>query len=176
MNSISRFRPSPALVVASIALLVALCGTSVAAVNALAPANSVGTAAVIDNSLLKRDFKAGQLPAGPAGAPGSALAYAHITRTGLDAANSKNVELVPAVTNAQAKPGTYCLHVTSKQRPRNVVATFGETAVPGSSDIGAIGAAFISPDSTECPGADVKVTTKIENGSFVPRTFFILFN
>ena len=37
-----RHRPSPAMVVACIALLVALGGTSVAAVSALAP-NSVGT-------------------------------------------------------------------------------------------------------------------------------------
>ena len=64
MQRITRIRPTPAMVVASIALLVALGGTSFAAVSKLAPPNSVGTAAVINNSLLKKDFKAGQLPAG----------------------------------------------------------------------------------------------------------------
>ncbi len=68
--------PSPATVIASLALLVALAGTSVAAVSAL-PRNSVGTAQlknsavtsakVKNGSLVKSDFKHGQLPAGPAG-------------------------------------------------------------------------------------------------------------
>src|SRR5262245_1272025 len=53
-----RHRPSPAMVVACIALLVALGGTSVAAVSALAP-NSVGplqlrTAAVTNPKLANR--------------------------------------------------------------------------------------------------------------------------
>ena len=81
--SVRRFikRPSPATVIASIALLVALGGTSIAAVNAL-PAGSVGTAQlknnavtsakVKDGSLLVGDFKAGQLPAGAAGPAGPA--------------------------------------------------------------------------------------------------------
>jgi hypothetical protein len=92
-------RPSPALVVACLALLVALGGTSIAAVSAL-PSNSVGTAQLQNNavtaakikdgqvrsaeianstitsadvkngSLLRADFKAGQIPAGPAGPTG----------------------------------------------------------------------------------------------------------
>ena len=82
MRIARRLKASPALVVACLALLVSLTGTSVAAVSQLAK-NSVGTAqlkknAVISSkvkngSLLKADFKAGQLPAGargPAGPPG----------------------------------------------------------------------------------------------------------
>lgn len=74
-------RPSPALVVACVALFVALAGTGVAAVVALVPNNSVGTAqlrnnAVVsakvkDHSLAAKDFANGQLPAGPAGATGA---------------------------------------------------------------------------------------------------------
>jgi hypothetical protein len=94
-------RPSPAMVVACIALLVALGGTSVAAVQALGP-NTVGTAQLQANavtaaklkngqvtsaklannsvsgakvqngSLAKSDFAAGSLPSGPAGAVGPA--------------------------------------------------------------------------------------------------------
>ncbi len=90
-------RPSPALVVACLALLVALSGTGMAAATQLAR-NSVGTpqlkdsavtnakiknnavnsAKVAARSLLRSDFAPGQLPAGaigpqgPAGPPGAA--------------------------------------------------------------------------------------------------------
>lgn len=63
MRKTTRFRPTPAMVVASIALLVALGGTSAAAV-ALVPRNSVGSNQVIDGSLKAKDFKAGQVLAG----------------------------------------------------------------------------------------------------------------
>jgi hypothetical protein len=66
-------RPSPALFVACLALLVALGGTSVAAVKVLAPRNSVGTLQVINKSLLPIDFKTPPKgPRGPAGIPGPA--------------------------------------------------------------------------------------------------------
>jgi hypothetical protein len=61
-------RPSPALVVALIALFFALGGTGYA-VSRL-PKNSVTSAQVKDYSLLSRDFKKGQLPRGPQGDPG----------------------------------------------------------------------------------------------------------
>ena len=84
-------RPSPAMVVACLALLVALGGTSVAAVSQLVPRNSVGTAQirnsavtnpkirnnavnstkVANRSLRAVDFAAGQIPAGPPGAQGA---------------------------------------------------------------------------------------------------------
>ena len=82
-------RPSPALVVASAALLVALSGTSYATVlnvpknsvgtpqlkrNAVKPAklapNAVRTAHVMNGSLLAADFKVGQIPQGPKGDKG----------------------------------------------------------------------------------------------------------
>jgi hypothetical protein len=84
-------RPSPAMIVACLALLVALGGTSVAAVSQLAR-NSVGTpqlrpgavtnpklrsnavnsSKVAPRSLLRSDFAPGQLPAGPVGPQGPA--------------------------------------------------------------------------------------------------------
>jgi len=70
MPLLKRFRPSPAMVVACVALLAALAGSGVAAVRALAPANSVGTNQVINGSLRKADFAAGQLPKGPRGLRG----------------------------------------------------------------------------------------------------------
>lgn len=73
-------RPSPALVVASLALIVALGGTSYAAIKL--PKNSVGakqiksnavTSAKIKNgSLRPTDFKADAVPEGPAGPQGPA--------------------------------------------------------------------------------------------------------
>lgn len=60
MKLSARFRPSPAMVVATLALLVALTGTGVAAV-ALAPKNSVGSDQVINGSLRSVDFKSNQI-------------------------------------------------------------------------------------------------------------------
>jgi hypothetical protein len=101
MHRLIRHRPSPALVVACLALLVALGGSSVAAVNALgrntvgAPqikpnavstselrngavtnaklhANAVTGLKVRNHSLTAADFIAGTLPAGPQGPAGPA--------------------------------------------------------------------------------------------------------
>jgi hypothetical protein len=79
MRRILRHRPSPALVVACLALTVALGGTSYAAVTL--PRSSVGTAQLKRNavtsvkvknrSLLAIDFKRGQLPRGARGATGA---------------------------------------------------------------------------------------------------------
>jgi hypothetical protein len=58
-----------------VALLFALSSTSYAAATKLLPPNSVGSRQVINGSLLKADFKSGQLPRGdrgPAGATGPA--------------------------------------------------------------------------------------------------------
>jgi hypothetical protein len=85
-----RFRPSPATVIATLALFVALGGTSVAAVEIIVPpksistakladhavthsklaANAVTTANVLNGSLLGADFAPGQIPVGPAGPQG----------------------------------------------------------------------------------------------------------
>ena len=88
MNVIARNLASPAMIVASVALIVALGGVGYAA--AVLPKNSVGTAQlkrkavsggklkssavtgakVRDGSLLAADFRSGQLPAGPRGPKG----------------------------------------------------------------------------------------------------------
>jgi hypothetical protein len=80
MNILRRVRPSPAMVVAAIALLVALAGTSVAAVTLVIPrasvgplqlkANSVNSSKVLNGSLRRVDFGATQLPRGPRGLRG----------------------------------------------------------------------------------------------------------
>jgi len=92
MQKLLSRRPSPAMVVACLALIVALGGTSVAAVSQLVPRNSVGprqiqfgavtgpkirnnavtSVKVANRSLLRADFAPGQLPAGPTGPMGPA--------------------------------------------------------------------------------------------------------
>lgn len=78
MRALKAVRPSPATVIATIALLVALAGTGYAA-SAL-PANSVGnkqlqnnavtSSKVKDHSLLRVDFATNQVPKGPRGSVG----------------------------------------------------------------------------------------------------------
>jgi hypothetical protein len=71
-------RPSPAMGVALLALFVALGGTGYAAVklgkntvgSKQIKSGAVRSAEVKNRSLLKKDFKAGQLPAGPRGPQG----------------------------------------------------------------------------------------------------------
>ena len=73
MNRLLHLRPSPAMVVACAALFVSLGGVGYAAI--VLPANSVGTkqlkrnavnsAKVKKHSLLRSDFKRGQVPRGP---------------------------------------------------------------------------------------------------------------
>jgi Collagen triple helix repeat (20 copies) len=55
---------------ALLALFLVLGGTSYATTSSLLPKNSVGTRQVINHSLLRLDFKAGQLPRGPRGLQG----------------------------------------------------------------------------------------------------------
>jgi hypothetical protein len=100
MHRLTRHRPSPAFVLALVALVFALAGTGVAAVTATIPPNSVGklqlkknaviggkikdgevrsqdiangtitTRDVRNGTLLRVDFKAGQAPSGPPGPAG----------------------------------------------------------------------------------------------------------
>ncbi len=114
----SRFgrRPSPALIVACFALLIALGGTGYAAM--VLPANSVGTrqlkknavvaAKVKDNSLMRVDFKKGQLPAGQRGAPGA---------RGLPGPAGAGGPAGPA--GPQGPPGVSGLELVSESTPSN---------------------------------------------------------
>lgn len=103
-----RRRPSPAMVIASLALLLALGGTSIAAVSVVLPKNSVGTPQLRDNavnsakvknrSLLAVDFKAGELPAGAQGPAGPA--------GGAGAQGPKGDQGAPGISGLQIVEGT----------------------------------------------------------------------
>src|SRR4029079_1379213 len=58
MHRLVKHRPSPAMVVACVALLVALGGTSVAAVNAIAP-NSIGAPQIQANAVSTSELRNG---------------------------------------------------------------------------------------------------------------------
>jgi hypothetical protein len=148
LSKLRSYRPSHAVVVAYLALFVALGGSSYAALtvtgknvkdssltgkdiknNSLTGSDVKGIKSgdVTDRSLLAKDFKAGQLPAGPqglqgrrgdAGAPGTARGYALIKADGtLDTANSSHVD-----RSFKVSDGLYCVNFDFGV-PRNVVAT-----------------------------------------------------
>lgn len=148
-------RPSPALVVACIALLVALGGTSIAAVTQL-PRGSVGapqlkrnavvaskinpnavrTGHVLNGSLLSEDFKAGQIPAGPqgpagpagpAGPPGPQGRWAHVSSTGTILAQSGGI------TASRFSAGSYFVTFTGANvvdKPVVATASRASASVP----------------------------------------------
>jgi hypothetical protein len=125
MGLVRRFKASPALVVACLALLVSLTGTSVAAVSQLAK-NSVGTPQLKKNAvtspkvkngtLVRADFKSGTLlrgPAGPRGATGETGATGppgppNPNATGLTCASCVDAGEIadePGVTSTATQPG-----------------------------------------------------------------------
>jgi hypothetical protein len=133
-----RFLPSPALVIACIALLVALGGTGYAAFKL--PANSVSSVHVRDHSLLGKDFARNVMrqgrpgaqgpqgpagPAGPAGAQGPAgpsgaagLKWAEFAKDGTIIAQNSDIKLV-------SKPlaGQYLINVGGPTRNRAIIVS-----------------------------------------------------
>ena len=95
MQLIARFRPSPAMVVAALALLVALTGTGVAAV-ALVPRNSVGSDQVINGSLRSVDFK-----------PGQVIVGSDSVSRSFDPVNLGGDKPTPVASLTISKPGAY---------------------------------------------------------------------
>ncbi len=131
MHRLTEHRPTPAMVVACIALLVALGGTSIAAVNALAP-NSVGPVQlragavtkpklrnnavtgvkVLNHSLSAVDFRAGSLPRGPAGPAGPAGAAGPAGVIGPITVRQGSVQ-VAGGSGAQVQDGAYATGTVS---------------------------------------------------------------
>jgi hypothetical protein len=178
MSLLRRLHPSPALVISCVALALALGGTSYAALRL--PKNSVTTYQVKDFSLLARDFKRGQIPAGPAGPAGaegpagpqgpagpagpsgSAKAYARVLGSGaVDTAHSRGVTVSHPFT------GVYCITVTGGAS--NAVATRDSTSEPGLISAGVV--------LTRCPsGTSVEVRTFHTSGTAADEPFMVLIN
>jgi len=114
-------RPSPALVVAIVALVMSMAGAGYAAIHL--PKNSVGhaqlkrnavtTTNVKDHTLLARDFKKGQLPSG-GGKTGKTGPRGHTGRTGK--------------TGPQGPPGPSASAVSALGDPPAGVGAFGAIA------------------------------------------------
>src|SRR5215210_3342543 len=186
MNVLKRFRPSPGLVIACLALLLALGGTGYAASQAL-PRNSVTSIQVKDRSLLARDFRAGQIPRGPAGpagpqgpagpagpAGGSASArWALVRPDGGIAAQSGGITLA-----AKPSAGTYILSFGSQVSGRPIIASAGYAADAsdsrGETSAGPCGG---GTEGRTCATGDtnsnVFVQTRNDNGVPTDHSFYV---
>ena len=152
------------MVVACAALLVALGGTGYAATQL--PRNSVTTIQVKDRTLLAKDFKAGQLPAGPAGATGAQgpagpqgaqgpagpagtanLKWAVFSKDGGIVNQNTDMRLV-----SRPFAGSYIVNVGSPARGRVLLATpafaGGDTGARGSISVSPCGG---PPEGIDCP-------------------------
>jgi hypothetical protein len=187
MSVLKRFRPSPAMVVASLALLLALGGTGYAAIKL--PRNSVTTIQVKDRSLLARDFAVGQIPrgavgpagaagpAGPAGPAGSAgsstIKWALVRADGGIAAQSGGITLA-------AKPGagTYILSVGSVVAGKPILSS-GAYAADASDQRGetTAGPCGGGSEGRTCPASDntstIFVETRSNGGSPADHAFYV---
>jgi hypothetical protein len=112
----SRPRLTYANVVATLALVFAITGGAYAATQL--PKNSVGTrqlkknavtsSKVKDRSLVARDFKSGQLPAGPAGVPGQTGSAGAPGKDGANGATSVVVRTTVIHASSESGFRTYC--------------------------------------------------------------------
>jgi hypothetical protein len=180
-------RPSPAIVLASIALLIALGGTSVAAVSAVVPRNSVGTPQLQANavvsqkvrngSLLRADFANGQIPkgprgpagprgaqgpAGPAGAAGPAgpgAKWALVRPDGSVIASSGGVTLT-----AKPSVGQYILDFGAQVTGKLIIASSARANDPEFRGVVSAGPCGGTPEGSACPvGNDVNHVLVITN-------------
>jgi Collagen triple helix repeat (20 copies) len=161
--------------VAYVALLFALSGTSYAAATRLLPPNSVGTKQVINHSLLKKDFEAGQLPrgarglrgaigaAGPTGPAGPRGAQGVAGPQG-DEGSPGRVDLTYATTEVTVAAGAQ--GTGQAVCPGGMVLT-GGGAITDSADPAAIAAATISESDWILwpPGLPSAWEATVHNGS-----------
>ena len=181
-----RLTPSPATVIALVALLVA-CGGTAFGNTSFAGSFVGGRSGLARTASATPGPRGPRGPAGPrgrrgpagpagktgsAGAPGSAFAYAHVLGTGLvDPAASKNVAI-----NDQILVGVHCLVVTGGT-PKSVTAMIDNTgADPRTSQIAGNVAPPGQNTAQGCPtGDNVSITTSA-GGKFVELPFYVIVN
>jgi hypothetical protein len=134
MRCIRRLVPSPAMVVACLALAVGLAGTGYAVTRL--PRNSVTTVQVKDFSLLARDFKRGQLPAGKQGPPGPTGPAGAGARWALVAPSGAIIAQSGGISSRHAGNGYYVLDFGSSVQGHLIFASHSRS----SDDRGAPGA------------------------------------
>jgi hypothetical protein len=144
--------PSPALVVACLALAVALGGTGYAAITL--PRNSVTTVQVKDFSLLSRDFKRGQIPAGPQGPPGPAGPAGGGAKWALVAPSGNIIAQSGGITARRAGDGYYVLDFGAPVTGHLILASYSRS----SDDRGARGTIWAGTCTTSSNEGDNCVT------------------
>jgi hypothetical protein len=200
--TISSLRPSHPTVVAYLALLVALGGTSYAAVTL--PKNSVGSTQIQRNavkssevkngSLTKADFRASDLPAGPTGpqgpqgvkgADGTADLFARVQTDGTlqpDVAGfpSQNKGIVNANVvkgEGAAATGTYCFNIDGRLASATVSLDNADAAAASRNLVASV-ALDRGEDLGDCPTTHNDARVRIVDGSTETATdarFFIWF-
>ena len=185
MNGLRRYRPTPAMAVACIALGVALAGTSYAAT--VLPRNSVGTlqlrnnavtaAKVKNGSLLRADFRAGQVPAGlrgpagpqgpagPAGAAGPAGPAGPSARWALVRADGTVLAQSGGITpSAKPATGVYIIDFGSSVAGKLVVASSANSGDVGDRGTVSAGICGGTTEGSTCPSGNdtnhVRVITR----------------
>jgi len=179
-------RPSPAMGVALIALLVSLGGTGVAAVSLL-PAGSVDTmqlkddsvtrakiahesitsVLVKDGSLAAADFAAGQLPAGPQGPPGPAGPKGDTGTFGSITVKTESIVVGGSVT---ANDGKWETRSLTAMCPTGYKAIGAGTGWPESSNNEALATVYMRP-TLDSAGNVVGYHGRGANDTGEPRTF-----
>jgi hypothetical protein len=173
MARLRGYRLTPSMVVACLALAVALGGTGYAAT--VLPRNSVGvvqlknnavTASKVKNfSLVRQDFKPGQLPAGargpagPAGAAGPGARWALVRADGTVIAQSGGV-----TPTAKPSVGAYILDFGSSLVGKLIIASSANTADLGDRGTVSAGMCGGTTEGSTCPAGNdtnhVRVITR----------------
>jgi len=152
MRRIRRLAPSPAIVVACLALAVGLAGTGYAVTRL--PRNSVTTVQVKDFSLLARDFKKGQLPAGPQGPQGPAGPAGAGAKWALVAPSGAIIAQSGGISSRHAGDGYYVLDFGASVQGHLIFASYSRS----SDDRGAPGAIRAGTCTTSSNEGDNCVT------------------
>ena len=152
MHRIRRLAPSPAMVVACLALLVGFAGTGYAVTRL--PRNSVTTVQVKDFSLLARDFKKGQLPAGPQGPQGPAGPAGAGAKWALVAPSGAIIAQSGGISSRHAGDGYYVLDFGASVQGHLIFASYSRS----SDDRGAPGAIRAGTCTTSSNEGDNCVT------------------
>jgi hypothetical protein len=153
---IAHFRPSPALVVASVALLLTLTGTGIAAVDAAVPNNSVGTTQLKDNAVTSAKIASNAVTS--AKIASNAVTSAKIASNAVTSAKiaSNAVTSAKIASNAVASAKIASNAVTSAKIAANSVTTDKVAA---------------NAITTDKVAANAVTTDKVSDGSLLKSDF-----
>jgi hypothetical protein len=190
MARLRRHRPTPAMVVACIALTVALGGTGYAAT--VLPRNSVGPAQLQNNavtslkvknfSLSRQDFKPGQLaagPQGPAGAAGPAGPAGPAARWALVSGDGTIIAQSSGITpTAKTSTGVYILDFGTTVSGKLIIVSSANAADVGDRGTVSAGPCGGPPGGSICPtGNDTNhvrvITRKAGDNTAEDHPFYI---